>query len=122
MKMWLSAFVLLVTLAACGGNDSGPVEVPDEQVTAIADPMLGSWFGDLDEMVERRQIRVLVPYSRTFYFVDGRGNPAWPDACLYGSLWRSGEPAVRTTAAPDTDCLRAGYPRPVDSLAAGRSR
>ena len=28
------------------------------------------WKGDFDEMLERRQIRVLVPYSRTLYFVD----------------------------------------------------
>jgi membrane-bound lytic murein transglycosylase MltF len=28
------------------------------------------WTGDLDGMVKRRLIRVLVPYSKTFYFVD----------------------------------------------------
>ena len=28
------------------------------------------WKGDFDAMVERRMIRVLVPYSRTLYFVD----------------------------------------------------
>src|SRR5262249_23758904 len=28
------------------------------------------WTGDLDGMVKRRVIRVLVPYSKTFYFVD----------------------------------------------------
>ena len=28
------------------------------------------WTGDLDGMIERRVIRVLVPYSRTLYFVD----------------------------------------------------
>jgi hypothetical protein len=28
------------------------------------------WTGDLDGMVKRRAIRVLVPYSKTFYFVD----------------------------------------------------
>jgi membrane-bound lytic murein transglycosylase MltF len=29
------------------------------------------WIGDFDGMVERRKIRVLVPYSKTFYFLDG---------------------------------------------------
>src|SRR5262245_907081 len=29
-----------------------------------------AWIGDLDGMIERRRIRVLVPYSKTFYFVD----------------------------------------------------
>jgi membrane-bound lytic murein transglycosylase MltF len=28
------------------------------------------WFGDFDQMVDRTLIRVLVPYSRTFYFHD----------------------------------------------------
>ena len=29
------------------------------------------WTGDLDGMAERRLIRALVPYSKTFYFLDG---------------------------------------------------
>jgi membrane-bound lytic murein transglycosylase MltF len=29
------------------------------------------WTGDLDGMLERRRIRVLVPYSKTYYFLDG---------------------------------------------------
>ena len=29
------------------------------------------WTGDFDDMVKRRQIRALVPYSKTFYFLDG---------------------------------------------------
>jgi membrane-bound lytic murein transglycosylase MltF len=29
-----------------------------------------AWTGDLDGMIARRQIRVLVPYSKTFFFVD----------------------------------------------------
>ena len=32
------------------------------------------WTGDLDAMLQRRQIRVLVPYSKTLYFVD-KGQP-----------------------------------------------
>jgi len=28
------------------------------------------WTGDFDRMVERRMIRVLVPYSRTLYYND----------------------------------------------------
>jgi len=31
---------------------------------------LKPWTGDFDQMLERRAIRVLVPYSRTLYFVD----------------------------------------------------
>jgi membrane-bound lytic murein transglycosylase MltF len=29
------------------------------------------WTGDFDGMVKRRKIRALVPYSKTFYFLDG---------------------------------------------------
>jgi membrane-bound lytic murein transglycosylase MltF len=29
------------------------------------------WTGDFDAMVKRKKIRVLVPYSKTFYFLDG---------------------------------------------------
>lgn len=29
------------------------------------------WFGDFDGMVEKHRIRALVPYSKTFYFLDG---------------------------------------------------
>jgi hypothetical protein len=28
------------------------------------------WTGDFDKMTEKRQIRVLVTYSKTFYFLD----------------------------------------------------
>jgi hypothetical protein len=33
------------------------------------------WTGDLHGMIERRVIRVLVPYSRTLYFVELGGTP-----------------------------------------------
>lgn len=29
-----------------------------------------AWKGDLDEMTERRLVRILVPYSKTLYFID----------------------------------------------------
>jgi membrane-bound lytic murein transglycosylase MltF len=41
---------------------------------AVAPPMLQKvneeWTGDLDAMIKRRRIRVLVPYSKTSYFID----------------------------------------------------
>jgi len=30
-----------------------------------------NWTGDFDQMIERHRIRALVPYSKTFYFLDG---------------------------------------------------
>ncbi len=38
---------------------------------SVVDSLLEPALGDLDAMVERRRIRALVPYSRTFYFLDG---------------------------------------------------
>ncbi|WP_043309727.1 lytic transglycosylase F [Pseudomonas sp. ML96] len=42
----------------------------EAEVTAMVLPVPEAWIGDLDGMRERRLIRVLVPYSRTFYAVD----------------------------------------------------
>jgi membrane-bound lytic murein transglycosylase MltF len=37
----------------------------------VAARMNKVWIGDYDEMVGRKLIRALVPYSKTFYFLDG---------------------------------------------------
>lgn len=92
---WLAAMTLAAlvgTITGCSGNKTAP---PAEATTtapaaapADAEPplpppafeaalpeglraLIGTPFtGDLDEMVARRMIRVGVPFSRTFYFVD----------------------------------------------------
>jgi len=65
-------------LAGCGRDDADPVSPPlddgPDKLIELADPLVGRWSGDLDGMVERRQVRVLVPYSRTFYFIDEGGS------------------------------------------------
>src|SRR5688572_1483055 len=52
--------VLLLLLAAAAHA---------QQVTTL-EPELQAWSGDFDGMLERRMVRVLVPYSRTLYFND----------------------------------------------------
>ena len=47
---------------AAKNEGAEPFRLPD--VTAA------KWTGDLDGMIQRRQIRILVPYSKLFYFVD----------------------------------------------------
>ena len=47
---------------AAKSEGTEPFRLPD--VTAA------KWTGDLDGMIQRRQIRILVPYSKLFYFVD----------------------------------------------------
>lgn len=37
---------------------------------ALPDVTTRPWTGDLDGMIQRRQIRILTPYSKTFYFID----------------------------------------------------
>jgi membrane-bound lytic murein transglycosylase MltF len=58
--------ILLLCIAGEGGvwaQTPEPATIPVEQVTA-------KWTGDLDGMIKRRMIRMLVPYSKTYYFVD----------------------------------------------------
>ncbi len=47
------------------------VEPSPDAPTAAANRFVGRWTGDFDGMVARRRIRALVPYSRTFYFLEG---------------------------------------------------
>ncbi len=46
-------------------------EIPErEELTIEHEEVMKPWTGDLDGMIERRVIRVLTAYSKTFYFVD----------------------------------------------------
>ena len=47
-----------------------PVPQIGDNLDAFTLPVPSPWTGDFDGMRERRLIRVLVPYSRTFYFID----------------------------------------------------
>jgi len=86
------AAVSALLLLACGGNNGSDSTPPEEQVgeVAVAEEAVpeqqllraGSqaarelgldheWKGDFNAMVERRLIRALVVYSKTYYFADG---------------------------------------------------
>src|SRR6185369_14390988 len=57
-----------ILLAACGPD---PAQPPGKGLAVRALPTdTRPWKGDIAGMVERRQIRVLVPYSRTLYYND----------------------------------------------------
>ncbi len=45
--------------------------VPKTQAVESLFRLDQKWTGDFDEMIERHKIRALVPYSKTFYFLDG---------------------------------------------------
>jgi membrane-bound lytic murein transglycosylase MltF len=69
---FLFGMSLTSAVAVAQPSGSAPAKAPSEQSDfklsgpAVAKP----WTGDLDGMIKRRAIRVLVPYSKTFYFVD----------------------------------------------------
>ena len=46
-----------------------PEDDPEERLEAIL-PAPEVWIGDFDGIRERRQLRILVPYSKTFFFID----------------------------------------------------
>ena len=46
-------------------------ERKEDRFSAELSQALKTWTGDWDGMVTRNQIRVLVPFSKTFYFLDG---------------------------------------------------
>jgi membrane-bound lytic murein transglycosylase MltF len=63
----LARYVALVLVAATAAPAFAEDALPSPAtLSADAKP----WTGDLDGMAERRVIRVLVPYSKTFYFID----------------------------------------------------
>jgi membrane-bound lytic murein transglycosylase MltF len=64
---WLraAAGALLVLAAAAALGQQAPPAKPRALPTEAK-----AWKGDLDGMIERRHIRVLVPYSRTLYYND----------------------------------------------------
>ena len=45
--------------------------LPPAGAQEVVPPLTKAWTGDLDAMAERRVVRMLVPYSKTFYFLDG---------------------------------------------------
>ncbi|MDG4551565.1 MAG: transporter substrate-binding domain-containing protein [Candidatus Contendobacter sp.] len=49
---------------------AAPAQQPPAAPYALPDVTARPWTGDLDGMIKRRQIRILVSYSKTFYFVD----------------------------------------------------
>jgi len=62
-KLLISLFALAIMLCIMSATDTEAAE----SVLNINE----KWKGDFDGMVERHVIRALVPYSKTFYFLDG---------------------------------------------------
>jgi membrane-bound lytic murein transglycosylase MltF len=72
--LWLAAlFAAPAALAQEAPADSTAKEITADSAMESLLLTNEQWLGDLDGMRKRRTIRLLVPYSKTFYFVDRGG-------------------------------------------------
>lgn len=75
MKSWILflalAFHLVFGDGSFGQTRVGKSKTSDKEPYAFDDITQQRFTGDLDEMIQKRFIRVLVTYSKTHYFVDG---------------------------------------------------
>jgi len=85
MNLIRFAFILTLVpvLSGCGDNPGdgqsdqdgrGSADPAAEMIIESPAGVTERLGGDLDAMIGRRAIRALVPYSRTFYFLDREGN------------------------------------------------
>ena len=70
---WLTCLATLLFapfLPAAEAEIAPPVATEDNTLSIHIDDMLQPWKGDLPGMLDRRTIRVLTTYSKTFFFID----------------------------------------------------
>ena len=80
LTLVLSALVAMAGLAACGeapkpteektASEQPAAPAPAAKPAAPAAAAVGVWTDDYDGMRDRRLVRMLVVYSKTFYFID----------------------------------------------------
>ena len=66
----LACALLAGPMHAAADTKPAPQTAKREQLTIAPQEAMKPWTGDLDAIVERRVIRILTVYSKTFYFVD----------------------------------------------------
>lgn len=74
-RLLLTLAVVVWFVATAFAQTSTPLptrsaKASNRSVYSLPDIATKEWTGDLDGMIKRRAIRVLVPYSKTHYFVD----------------------------------------------------
>ncbi len=71
-RLMFGIAVSLVLVASAFGQPSAPApsSAVSKQKARQLDISVKPWTGDFDQMLERRMIRALVPYSRSLYFND----------------------------------------------------
>lgn len=73
MSFRLIALALSACLPLVSAGVSQAADPPSKTDPLTLAYNIKPWTGDLDGMIQRRQIRVLVPYNRTLYFLDQGG-------------------------------------------------
>ena len=72
--MWVGILALLSGLALIASTMAAQTSAQTSTTGSSGKSGLAlpreKWIGDLDGMIKRRIVRVLVPYSKTYYFVD----------------------------------------------------
>lgn len=66
MRRAIFIIALMILVPCFGLSTARGLETAD----ALSEELYAPWTGDLDGMLERGKIRVLIPYSKTYFFVD----------------------------------------------------
>jgi len=74
MSSLLGCIRIVLIVVAVAGSGAVPAQLPSDNsgIHATRDLQVGTrqWKGDFEQMKKRRIIRALVPYSKTFYYVE----------------------------------------------------
>ncbi len=88
--------LLGVGLVAWWAQQSPSLPLEQEPMETVL-PLPAAWIGDLDGMRERRLVRILVPYSKTLYFLDrGQQRGVVYDAGMELKKWLNRKYGSRT--------------------------
>jgi membrane-bound lytic murein transglycosylase MltF len=70
IRLLLGCLAVLALSIAPAAAQSPPAKPKPQRAGLAHDHLTQKWTGDLDGMIERRRIRILTVYGKTFYFVD----------------------------------------------------
>jgi len=107
MKRFACALLCLLAWPVLAQNAVGslpPAQLSaaeESEVDAMVLPVPGAWIGDLEGMRASRTVRILVPFSKTFYQVIAAARKAWSTSTA--RLSRSG--SISTSAGPEGAAL-----------------
>ena len=111
LLVYVVLFACIVTVPANSPAEEGAEEKDSIQVEELAQKFK-SFSDDFDEMAKRRYVRVLVPYSKTFFFFDG----AEPKGLTYEAVTGFGKYINQRYKAKNLEIKMVVIPTPRDQL------